>query len=83
MTLQIPIPEGLDEATIIELGKAARQLIGIRLYQQGKLSHGKLAEFLGIGRGQLDELLGAHGILDEFTAQEIATQVKASRNLRR
>jgi len=83
MTLHIPLPEGLDDATVRELDFAAREAIAVRLYRQGKLSHGKLARFLCIGRGQVDELLAAHGVLDEFSAAEIAAQVEALSRLPR
>ncbi len=83
MTLQIPIPEGLDEATVHDLDRAAREAVAIELYRQGKLSHGKLAKFLGIGRGQVDALLGRYGVVDEFSAQEVADQVRTAQQLRR
>jgi predicted HTH domain antitoxin len=82
MTLHIPIPEGLDEATVRDLDQAAREAVAVRLYRQGKLSHGRLAQFLGIGRGQVDELLGRHGVVDEFSANEIDAQVRTSQELR-
>ena len=83
MTVTIPIPNNLDEALVRELDHAAREAVAVRLYREGKLSHGQFADFLGIGRGQADEVLGRHGVVDEFTADEIAAQVQASRGLRR
>ena len=82
MTLNIPIPNDLDETSLRELERDAREAVAARLYRQGKMSHGKLAEFLGIGRGQVDELLARHGVLDEFTAEEIAEQARVSRDAR-
>jgi predicted HTH domain antitoxin len=82
MTLHIPIPDGLDDATVHDLDKTAREAVAVQLYRQGKLSHGRLAVFLGIGRGEVDELLGRYGVLDEFSASEIADQVNISRELR-
>ena len=82
MTLHIPIPENLDDASVRQLERAVREFVGVELYRQGKLSHGKLAQFLGIGRVEADELLGRHGVVDEFTAVEIAEQVNTSRSLR-
>ncbi len=83
MTVTIPIPDNLDEALVRELDQAAREAVAVRLYREGKLSHGQFADFLGIGRGQVDEVLGRHGVVDEFTADEIAAQVQLSRGLRR
>jgi len=82
MTLQITIPAGLDEATIHKLDTAAREAVGVQLYREGKLSHGKLAEFLGIGRGQVDDLLARHHVVDEFSALDIAEQAATLRQLR-
>lgn len=70
MTLTIPIPDNLDSATVNELDHAARELVGVRLYQQGKLSHGKLAKFLGVGRGQVDDILSRYGVVD-MTPEEL------------
>lgn len=78
----IPIPDDLDEVLVRELDTAAREAVGVRLYREGKLSHGQFADFLGIGRGKADEVLGRHGIVDEFTADEIAAQVDTSREVR-
>ena len=79
MTLNIPIPPGLDEATIHKLDVTAREAVAVQLYREGKLSHGKLAEFLNIGRGQVDELLARYHVVDEFSAQEIVDQATALR----
>ncbi len=77
MTLQIPIPEDLDEPLVRQLDRDAREAIAVRLYQEGKLSHGKFAVYLGIGRGEVDGVLGRHGVVDEFTEQEIVEQAGA------
>lgn len=82
ITITIPIPDNLDEALVRELDTAAREAVAVRLYREGKLSHGQFAHFLGIGRGQADEVLGRHGVVDEFTADEISAQVQVSRDLR-
>ncbi len=79
----VHVPEGLDEAPIRNLAGTARELIGIARYRQGKISHGKLAKFLALARGQVDELPERHGVVDEFSAEEISKQVEASRAMRR
>jgi predicted HTH domain antitoxin len=83
MTLHIRIPENLDDASVRQLDRDVREFVAVQLYRQGKLSHGKFAKFLGIGRGDADALLGRYGVVDEFTAGEIAEQVNVSRSLRR
>jgi predicted HTH domain antitoxin len=82
VTLHIPIPENLEEALVRRLDKEAREAVAIRLYQEERLSHGQLAKYLGIGRGQVDEVLVRHGVGDEFTASEIAEQARALRHFR-
>ena len=54
MTLHIAIPEDLDTASVRQLDREVREFVAVQLYRQGKLSHGKLAKFLGIGRGEAD-----------------------------
>jgi predicted HTH domain antitoxin len=83
MTVTIPLPDNLDEALVRELDHAAREAVAARLYREGKLSHGQFAKFLNIGRGEVDEVLARHGIVDEFAADEVAAQVQASRSARR
>lgn len=67
MTLAIPIPDHLDPATVRGLDQVAREAVGVQLYRERKLSHGKLAKFLGIGRGEVDDLLSKHGVMDLTT----------------
>ena len=82
MTLRIPIPEDLSEPLVRRLHQDAREAIAVRLYKEGELSHGQFASYLGIDRGQVDELLARHGVADEFTVDEIAEQARALRQLR-
>lgn len=82
MTVTIPLPDNLDEALLRELDHAAREAVAVRLYREGKLSHGQFATLLGIGRGEVDDVLARYGIIDEFSAGEIAAQVQASRTAR-
>jgi predicted HTH domain antitoxin len=82
MTIKIDLPPDLDEASVRGLEKEAREAVAVSLYRQEKLSHGQLAKFLGIGRGQVDEVLGRHGAFDEFTAEEIIKQADSLQRLR-
>ena len=83
MTLTVPIPDNLDKALVDDLDHVVRETVAVKLYRGGRLSHGKFAEYLGIGRGQVDEVLARHGVVDEFTAEEIAEQVQKSHQARR
>lgn len=82
MTITIQLPPNLDDASIRGLEQEAREAVAVRLYREQKLSHGELAKFLGIGRGQVDKILGRHGAFDEFTADEIAAQAQSLERLR-
>lgn len=79
MNLSVPIPDNLDKALVDDLDHAVRETVAVRLYREGRLSHGKFALYLGIGRGEVDEVLARHGVLDEFSSEEIAEQVRKSR----
>jgi predicted HTH domain antitoxin len=82
MTITIDLPANLDEQSIRRLEQDAREAVGVRLYRDHQLSHVQLAKFLGIGRGQVDDLLARHEPFDEFTAEEIAEQAQALERLR-
>jgi len=83
MTITIELPSNLDESAIPQLEREVREAVAVRLYRRQKLSHGQVAKFLGIGRGEVDEMLGRHERFDEFSAEEIAEQAEALRRLRR
>lgn len=83
VTITIPIPEGLDEASAHRAEQDAREAAGVRLYRDGQFSRGQLAKFLGLDRGQVDQVLDRHGvgILSGVTAREIAEQADTLRRL--
>jgi predicted HTH domain antitoxin len=68
------LPPNLDKDLLPQLEQEAREAVAVRLYREQKLSHGQVATFLGIGRGQVDEVLGRHDRSDEFSAEEISEQ---------
>jgi hypothetical protein len=80
MTLNIPVPAELDPAQIDELHHAVSEFVAARLYRDGKLSHGQLARFLGIGRGEVDEILGRHGVVD-LTKEELEREFDSIRRM--
>jgi predicted HTH domain antitoxin len=83
MTITIELPSNLDAGSIVHLEREAREAIAVRLYREQQLSHGQVAKFLGIGRGQVDEVLGRHERFDEFTAEEIAEQAESLKRIRK
>lgn len=70
MTLSVPVPDNLDEGLLEDLNNAVREFVAVRLYREGRLSHGQFAKFLGVGRGQVDEILGRYGVSD-ITQEEL------------
>jgi len=80
MTLSIPVPGNLDSAQLDDLNHAVREFVAVRLYREGKLSHGQFAKFLGIGRGEVDEILGRHGVVD-MTKEELDREFESIRRL--
>jgi predicted HTH domain antitoxin len=76
MTITIQLPDGIDEALARQAEREAREVIGVRLYEAEHLSHGQLAKFPGIGRGQVDEVLGRRGVAESLTPAEVAAQAE-------
>ena len=63
MVVTIPIPDDLDDILVRELDHAAREAVAVRLYQQGKLSHGQFAKFLGIGIVTMLHTIDPNGVV--------------------
>ena len=77
MTITIDLPPNLDADSVRRLEKGAREAVAVRMYHEQQLSHGQLARFLGIGRGEIDGVLARHEPFDEFTAEEITEQARS------
>ena len=60
LKVEIELPEKLLAALDVpesELGKQARKWVLLELFQEGKISSGKAAEFLGLSKAQFLDLL--------------------------
>ena len=60
LKVEIELPEKLLAALDVsesELGRQAREWVLLELFQEGKISSGKAAEFLGLSRAQFLDLL--------------------------
>jgi predicted HTH domain antitoxin len=60
LKVEIELPEKLLAALDVpesELGKQARGWVLLELFQEGKISSGKAAEFLGLSKAQFLDLL--------------------------
>ena len=84
-TVSFQLPENVERQLRRELGDldaAAKEAALVELYRQGQLSHGKLAEGLGISRYQTDAVLKRHNVTEDFLSrEEFDQQVESLRAL--
>ncbi len=85
MTIHVNIPPGVEQA-MKSLGRdAAAEFTEagmVELYRQGTISHGQLAEGLGVSRAQADEILRRHKVSEDLlTSSELNAQLDAMRRL--
>ena len=72
-TVSFQLPDDVEKQLRQELGDldiAAKEAALVELYRQGRLSHGKLAESLGISRYETDALLKRHNVTEDLLTQE-------------
>lgn len=83
MGISFHIPESVERAIArggrdasIELKEAGL----VELYRQGRISHGQLAEALGVSRPEADALLRRHGVTEDLpTPAELSEQLDGLR----
>ena len=79
MTVSFNLPDNIENQLRAELGdlnQAAKEAALVELYRLGKLSHGKLAESLGVSRFETDALLKQHNVTEDLvTVDEFNEQV--------
>lgn len=85
MPIRIDLPESVEDRLRAELGDvdaAAKEALLVELYRQGALSHGELAQALGLSRPQVDGVLSRHNVVEDLlTSEELAAQVEGLRQL--
>lgn len=83
-TISFDLPDSVERhlATLSDnVDAAAKEAAVVELYRQGQLSHGALAECLGISRTEVDALLQRHGVTEDLpTVAEFREQLEAIRN---
>ncbi len=83
-TISFDLPDSVERhlATLSDsVDAAAKEAAVVELYRQGQLSHGALADCLGISRMEVDGLLGRHGVTEDLpTVAEFHEQLEAIRN---
>jgi len=82
-TISFYLPESVERhlATLSDdVDEAAKEAAVVELYRQGQLSHGALADCLGISRMEVDGLLERHGVTEDLpTVAEFREQLEAIR----
>ncbi|MFM7519141.1 MAG: UPF0175 family protein [Planctomycetota bacterium] len=82
-TIRFDLPDSVERhlATLSNnVDAAAKEAAVVELYRQGHLSHGALAECLGLSRTDVDGLLKQHGVTEDLpTVTEFREQLEAIR----
>jgi predicted HTH domain antitoxin len=82
-TVTFQLPANVEQQLRRELGDlnaVAKEAALVELYRQGQLSHGKLAESLGISRYEADAVLKRHNVTEDLlTREELDEQLSGLR----
>jgi hypothetical protein len=82
-TITFEIPDNVEQhlaASVSDVDAAAKEAAVVELYRQGQLSHGVLAECLGLSRIEADAVLTRHHVTEDLlTAGEFQEQMRALR----
>jgi predicted HTH domain antitoxin len=85
MAITIELPSAIEEELRSEEGDLAavsKEALLIELYREGRISHGELADVLGLSRNQADEVLRRRRVTEDLlTSTELAEQVTGLRRL--
>ncbi len=85
MAIQIELPIGVEEklrAKFGDLPAVSKEAMLVELYREGELSHGELAEGLGLSRYQADEVLKRHKVTEDLlSSEELAEQLAGLKKL--
>jgi hypothetical protein len=72
-TISFQLPDDVEQRLRRELGDldaVAKEAALVELYRQGQLSHGSLAESLGISRYEADAVLKRHNVSEDLLTRE-------------
>ena len=85
MSITFTLPTMIEHELRAEFGdldEVAKEAALVELYRQEKLSHGQLAESLGISRDQANALLKRHNVSEDLpTVEEFDEQMERMREL--
>ena len=87
MAIEIELPSAVENRLRADLGDldaVAKEAMLVELYRQGSISHGELAESLGLSRHETDGVLKRHNVTEDLlTSQELDDQLTGLRKLLR
>jgi len=85
MSIAFSLPAAVEDDLRAQLGnldEAAKEAALVELYRQGTLSHGQLAESLGISRDETNAVLKRHHVTEDLpTIEEFDEQTDQLRRL--
>jgi len=72
-TITFEIPDNIEQhlaAAGSNVDVAAKEAVIFELYRRGQISHGALAECLGLSRHEAADLLGRHHVTEDLLSPE-------------
>jgi len=85
MNVMVPIPDELAEQLTAQggdIGRRALEALVLEEFRAGRTSKAELRKLLGLeSRYEMDGFLKAHGVYEDFSAEEIHEQVRAMERL--
>lgn len=85
MELTVQIPDEIAprlQAAGGDLSRRALEALALKEYKSGHITKPELRRMLGFGtRYELDGFLKAHGLIEEFTFEEVEQQVETLKRL--
>jgi hypothetical protein len=87
MAITIQLPPKIEEELrrdIFDLDQAAKESMLVGLYRQKRLTHGQLAQSLGLDRFETEDLLHRHNVTEDLgTLEDYLSDARTLENLRR
>lgn len=85
MVIRFHLPPELEQQLRDRLGdldQAAKEAMGVEWFRQGTLSHAQLTRLLNCSRFDTDAILKRHGVLLDFSLDDVLTESETSRRAR-
>ncbi len=85
MAISIELPDEIEQELrqrVADLDQAAKEVLLVELYRQGKLTHHQLSRALGLSRYETDGVLKRHAVYEQTSLEEVLCDAEASRDAR-